>query len=57
MAKIKPGKPNYNNKAGGELKYKNVADVVGGPIDNEASKGLSVGKGVRGSKSLPPVKK
>ena len=55
--KIKPGKPNAANKVGGELKYKNAADVVGGPICNDPQPGMNPDKGVKGSSSLPPVKK
>ena len=57
MAKANPGKPNYKNKPGGELPYKNVADVIGGPPDNNPQPGLNPDKPVKGSASLPPVKK
>ena len=57
MAKIKAGKPDQGRKPGDEgLKYTPAADVIGGPVDNEPKPGLQ-GKGVEGSKSLPPVKK
>lgn len=55
--KIKPSKPNPSNKAGGELPYKNAADVVGGPICNDTTPALNPDKGVTGSSTLPPVKK
>jgi hypothetical protein len=57
MAKIKPSKPNANNKAGGELKYGNADNIVGGPIVDNPSTGLNADKGVKGSSTLPPIKK
>lgn len=57
MTKVKPGKPNPNAKAGGELKYGNAENIVGGPIVNDPTPGLNADKGVKGSKALPPVKK
>ena len=57
MAKVKPGKPNAGDKAGGELKYGNAENIVGGPICNDPESGLKGEKGVKGSKALPPVKK
>lgn len=55
--KAKPSKPSAKNKAGGELKYGNAENIVGGPICGNPSGGLSPERGVSGSKSLPPVKK
>lgn len=55
--KIKPSKPNSNNKAGGELKYSNPDNVIGGPVDNNPQTGLNADKPVKGVSSLPPVKK
>jgi len=57
MAKIKAGKPNYRNKAGGELKYGNVEKILGGPVCNNPERGMKASKGVSGSRKLLRVKK
>lgn len=54
--KAKPSKPNPSAKPGGEMKYKNAADVVGGPISNDPMTGMNPDKGVTGTSKLPPVK-
>lgn len=56
MAKVTPRKPDANAKAGKELPYKNVEDVVGGPVCNNPEPGLQSDKEVKGSKALPPIK-
>ena len=55
--KVKPGKPNPSNKPGGELKYGNAENIVGGPIVENPSPSLMPEKGVTGSRTVPPVKK
>jgi hypothetical protein len=55
--KAKPSKPNPKIKPGGELKYGNAENIVGGPIENNPIDGINADKPVKGSASLPPVKK
>lgn len=55
--KIKPGKPNYKNAPGGELPYTGTEKAIGGPVDGKVEQGLQPGRGVKGSKSLPPAGK
>ncbi len=57
MAKANPGKPSASRKAGNELPYKNVADVIGGPPCNDPQPGLNPDKPVKGDAKLPAVKK
>lgn len=54
--KVNPGKPNRNAKLGGELPYKKVDSVIGGPPCNDPQPGLNPGKGVTGQPKLPTVK-
>ena len=61
MAKAKASGPDPSRKPGGEgLPYSDLEEVIGGPESKNmdlAGGSLGEGKGVKGSASLPPVKK
>jgi hypothetical protein len=58
MAKIKAGKPDWKRQAGSEgLGYTSNEKAVGGPVCNDPISGLNADKPVKGSKTIPQVKK
>lgn len=58
MAKAKPGKPTPKKIGPDGLPCKPAAGVAGGPIEDVIEgTGLQPGKGVKGEKALPTVKR